>query len=175
MATTANTPNPTLSSDVAIKGENLTYRRFAFVDAEGKIDPAKTKLSSSDKTIETLKENKEYGLAGEFTVKSYSVGSLEGFKELIPDEEEQVNIINRGIAAKFNAKISPMLKEFDETSNQFVFSETADVVETIDMLREVTNRKLGAQEKAIKTIAALNGFSEEQIRAALASLMAASQ
>ena len=173
MATTANTP--ALSSDVAVKSENLTYRRFAFVDAEGKIDPQKTKLSSSDKTVETLKDNKEYAVAGEFTVISYSVGSEEGFLELIPDADERVNIINRGIAAKFNAKVSPMLKEYDETTNNFVFGETSDPVETIDMLREVTNRKLGAQEKAIKTIAALNGFSEEQIRAALASLMQASQ
>jgi len=177
MSTTETTPNLTepTTSDVAVKSENMTYRRFASINSEGKVDDSKTKLSSSDKTVETLKDNKEYQLAGAFTVKYYSVGSQEGFESLIPDAEERVNIINKGIAAKFNAKVSGALKEFDETKNEFVFAETAEPIDTIEWLREPTNRKLSPLEKSLTGLAASTGLDLAALRQMIANMAAGNQ
>jgi hypothetical protein len=173
MSTVAVTP----STDIAIKPENIEYKVYVKLDGEGKVIEKETVYSSSAKQIEKLdaevaKPDASIVLAKAQTVKTYKVGSIEGLRELIGDEEEAVNIINRGLAQKFNQKISEYLTDFDSTKQAFVNDQTDEVFDSKELLQEPTQRRnLSPTEKLAKAVKNA-GFDEATILALLASLQA---
>ena len=174
---TATLVNDTASTDVAIKPENVTYSVFVKVDAEGKVLPKETVYTASEKQIEKYSAaDSGYSLAKTQTVRVYKAGTVEGFVELIGDNEEAVNIINRGVAQKTNQKISEFLTSFDETTQQFVNPQSDDVIDTRDMLQEPTQRRnLSPTDKAVRALKQIPGFDNDKIMAILAQLQSASQ
>jgi hypothetical protein len=167
------------SADVAIKSEVLAYKAFIAVNPDtGAVNPDDIKVvkeSAADKKGDALSKNDKYTLGLEANIKSYSVGSDEGFVALIPDAEERLNIINKGIASKFSSKINAMLKDFDESKNAFVFEPTAEPFDSIELLREGTQRRnLSPMERLEKTLRS-GPYTEDQIAAVLAAMAAAAQ
>ncbi len=175
MGTTAVT-NDTTSSDVAIKPENITYNVYVKLNAEGKVDVKETVYTASEKQIEKYnKPDSGFSLAKTQTIRVYKAGTVDGFVTLIGDNEEAVNIINRGLAKKTNQKIADFLTGFDETTQSFVNDQTDEVVDTRDMLQEPTQRRnLSPTEKAVRALKQIPGFDNDKIMQILAQLQSAS-
>jgi hypothetical protein len=149
MATATLTPTSTGQS---IKTSNETYRTYVQLDAEGK-KIVKTSFGTAGKDnafwnkLDAPDSGFQIGL--EQTVKRYKAGSVEGCSEIIPDPDEFVNIFNRGLDQKFNQKINGVLTETTDDATQLAFNPQADAFDTIDLLREPTQRRnLSDNEKA---------------------------
>lgn len=172
---TAVVSNEATSTDVAIKPDNVTYHVFVKTDAEGKVQPKETVYTSSEKQVEKYAAaDSGYTLAKSQTLRTYKVGTVEGFVELINDNEEAINIINRGVAQKTNQKINDFLTSFDETTQQFTNPESEDVIDTRDMLQEPTQRRnLSTTDKVIRALKAIPGVDNDKIMQILAQLQTA--
>jgi hypothetical protein len=174
MSTSVVTNDATASStDIAIKPENVEFKRFVKLDSEGKVDSSakgSIAFSSGGKKLELLESNKDYTPAGTFTIRVYGIGTLDGLAELIGDNEEAVNIVNRGLTQKTNQKISEFLTSFDDVAQTFTNQESADVVDTREMLQEATQRRnLSMTDKAVKALTNA-GYDQAKIMAILAQL-----
>lgn len=166
------------SADIAIKSENITYNVYVKVGQDGKVDPevkGSVVYTSNEKTIKEYdKPDSGYTLAKTQTVRTYKAGTVQGFVDLIGDEEEAVNIINRGLTQKSNQKVSEYLTDFDVATQAFV-NQSEDVFDSREALQEATQRRnLSPLEKAQKAIRQIPGYQNIDIAALLQQLQAAS-
>lgn len=156
----------------AIKNENINFAVVVKLDAEGKILPKSVRHTSSEKDIAAL-ESVEYKgdetIAFKQTVIAPRAGTIEGFAELITDKEEQLNIINKGLAAKFNQKIRTALIELDE-NGALAFQPVEPTYDATALVQEAALRtNMSPTDKAIKM---LSGLSPEMQAAILAQFAA---
>jgi hypothetical protein len=173
MSTSAVINPSTTSATLPVKNEIVNFAVVYTLDAEGKIK--KVRHTSSEKDITALQAEGYTGdesIAFLQAVTSYKVGTLEGFEQLIPDAEERLNIINKGIGSKFNQKIKTVLTEQDEAGN-LAFQPVEPSYDALALLQEAALRtNLSPTDKAIKMLA---GLPEEMRAAILAQFAAAGQ
>ena len=146
------------TGSLPISPSNETYRAYVKLDDKGKVDDVRVVTAGKDgatwKELDkpTKPENKDYVLAIEQTFRTYKVSSIEAFLELIGSRDEAVNVANAAIAAKTNRKINAYLKELNDDETNLK-AEPIEVVDTIDMLQEATQRKnLSPMEKTQKFV-----------------------
>lgn len=178
------------SAALPVKNELVNFAVVVELDAESKI--SKVRHTSSEKDIANLK-NPFYGqaigadgkerdpkvvakenevIAFEQAVQSYKLGTLEGFEQLIPDADERLNIINKGLGSKFNQKIKTVLTELDESKN-LVFQPVDPSYDALSLLQEAALRtNLSPFDKAYKQLA---GLPEDMRAAIIAAFAAAGQ
>jgi hypothetical protein len=174
MSTSAVISSPSnTSATLPVKTELVTFAIVVTLDAEGAI--AKVRHTSSEKDIAALEAEGYAGgevIAVKQDVQAYKIGTLEGFEQLIPDAEERLNIINKGLGSKFNQKIKTVLTEIDETKN-LVFQPVTPFYDSLALLQEAALRtNMSPTDKAIKMLA---GLPEDMRAAILAQFAAAGQ
>jgi hypothetical protein len=156
--------SPNTSAALPVKNELVNFAVVVTLDAESKI--SKVRHTSSEKDITALKAPDYKGdevIAFEQSVQTYKIGTLEGFEQLIPDADERLNIINKGIGSKFNQKIKTVLTEVDDSKN-LVFQPVEPFYDALSLIQEAALRtNLSPTDKAIKMLAGL----PEEMRAAI--------
>jgi len=171
MSTSAVVPSETPVS-IAVSPELITFAVYTveteIKNADNTVSKAVAlKHTSSDKEITKSKEDGTFLF--EQSVTAYRVGSLEGLTELVPDAEEAVNIINRGIQQKFNQKVKAFLTEVDAEGNP-VFQQVEGAFDSKDWIQAETKRRnLSDTEKAMKFVNNL----DPALKAMLAQMLAA--
>lgn len=184
--------NENATSTVDIKTENTEYRVYANLDSDGKVIQSKpgsfdyelVSVQDFDKWEKARAEKNEKAgkgvttqLALQQSVRKYKTGSTTALHSLINDEEEENNIINRGIAAKFSQKVNSKLLETDDEGN-LVFQPVEGVFDSLEWLQEETKRRnLSPLEKVErdlkKNVANLSEDDKAKIQAMLAALVGA--
>jgi len=159
---------------VDIKTENQEYRVYVTLKEDGQSIKDKSVVSVND-FEDWQKKHPDETLAIQQSIRKYRFGSVEAFLKTIDDEEEAVNIINRGVAAKFSQKLNAKLLETDETGN-LAFQPVEGVYDSLEWLQEETKRKnLTPIEKVErdlkKNLSALSGDDVAKLQAMLQSLM----
>ena len=166
MSTSATIPNPNTVAAPAIKNELVTFAVVVELNSEGKIDPKKVRHTSSEKDIAALEAADYKGIetiAFKQVVNKPSLGSETGFADLITDPEVRLDIINKGIASKFNQKIRTTLIELDEAGN-LAFQPVEPSYDATALVQEAALRtNMSPTDKAIKMLANL----PEDMRAAI--------
>jgi len=169
MAVEITSPN-TLSA-MPVKNEILNFAVIVKLDETGKI--VKVRHSSNEKAIAEVESgaNKESEvIAFKQAVISPTVGTLDGFAELVPDAEERLNIINRGIGAKFNQKIRTTLIEQDEAGN-LAFQPVEPTFDATYLVAAAAERQnMSPTDKAMKVLGALDPEVLKGILAQFAAL-----
>ena len=148
--------NAVTSNDVDIKTSNETYRVYVKLDDKGKIIDKETKMSSAGKdnsAWDKLSKEPGYTLALEQTLKSYRAGTWAGAALIITDEDERVNIFNRGLLQKFGQKATGLLTELNDDETNLKFDPIAGAYDMIDLLNEETKRRnLSPTDKAAAAV-----------------------
>lgn len=159
MATNATIPAANTLTAMPIKNETITFAVVVKMGEDGKILPKSVRHTSSEKDIASLEAPDYKGdevIAFKQPVSKPSVGTLEGFEELIPDADERLNIINKGISSKFNQKIRTTLIELDEAGN-LAFQVVEPVYDATPLVQACAERvNLSPTEKAMKVLGALD-------------------
>jgi hypothetical protein len=157
------------SEAIPFTSENIDARVYLKPATTPDTQPKVTLLTGNFQKFEESEEGKEFTLVISQSIKTYKASTLDGIKQLLDnDEEEAVNIFNRGLAQKFNQKLNSNLKELD-AQGQPVFQPT-DLVDSIEWIREATKRStMTPTEKAVKALAAA-GFTPETIAAMFAAV-----
>lgn len=181
MSTFATIPAQNTVATPAIKNENVNFAVVVKLDTEGKIVPKSVRHTSSEADIYNLEGMDKNGkpvdggykgdeiIAFKQTVIKPSAGTLDGFEALISDPEERLNIINKGLSAKFNQKIRTALIEQDETG-ALVFTPVEPTYDATALVQEATTRvSLSPMDKAKKALDAL----PEDMRALILAQFAA--
>lgn len=160
-------------ADQSVKSDTVVYRRYIKGTPNAK-DANKTdwevKIISAP-TEANDKQMAESGFTpqGEQSVIVQRAGTADGFAQIVPDEEERVNIFNRGLSQKLSQKLTAALTETkDDGSPDFTFTEEAfNPTELINAA--TTRRNLTPSERAIKMLK-MSGLSESQITAMIAAM-----
>lgn len=171
------------SAVIPVTRSNVTFA-VVFESVDGKI--TKKRHTSSVKDINELKGIGEKGeavpytgkeaIAFEQTVVKSKVNTMAGFEELVPDSEERLNIINKGLDSKFNQNIRSLLIDTNEADTEFSFVPVEPVYDaTAIYAQEAKRTTLNPLDRAMKTILGGNLSADmiASIQAALASLQAA--
>jgi len=142
------------SSSVDIKTFNETYRVYVKLGPDGKIVEKTMSSSGKDGSAwEKLSKEPDNNLALEQTLKTYRAGTWAGAALLIEDEEERVNIFNRGIIQKFGQKALALLTELTEDGTNLKFDPISGAYDMLDLLNEETKRRnLSPDDKARKSL-----------------------
>jgi|ERR1700688_3447033 len=156
-----------------VKNEIVNFAVIVKLDDTGKI--VKVRHSSSEKVIAEVEtgENKDNeSIAFKQAVISPTVGTIEGFAELVPDADERLNIIKKGIGAKFNQKIRTTLIELDNEGN-LAFQPVEPTFDATYLVAEAAERQnMSPTDKAMKVLGALD---PEVLKGILAQFAALSQ
>jgi hypothetical protein len=184
MSTTAVIPSNDTVAAMPIKKENILFAVVFAVDetgspkrdAKGVVMPPRHTSSENDikaleaaDYLEKTPADKRELIAFKQVVVKPSAGTLEGYAQLITDPDEQLNIINKGIASKFNQKIRTKLIEQNEDGT-LVFQPTDGSYDATELVQEVTQRvSLSPTDKALK---ALSSLSPENLAAVMAQFQA---
>lgn len=166
------------SATLGIKRDTVNFAVVITVGEDGKI--SKVRHTSSEKDINELKGIDKDGkpapytgkeqIAFEQSVISYRLADLKSFEELIPDGDERLNIINKGIGSKFNQKIRTLLIEQDEAGN-LAFQPVEPTYDALSLVQEPAQRvNQTPMERALKT---LSGLDPQMLAAVMAQLQAA--
>jgi len=178
MSTTAVIPSPNSVAALPVKNENVNFAVVVKLDEAQKI--TSVRHTSSEKDITNL-ESPEYPItpkekaepetiAFKQTVIKPSAGTLEGFEQLIPDAEERLSIINKGLSAKFNQKIRTVLVEQDEAGN-LAFQPVEPTYDGTSLVQEASQRvSASPTDKAIKMLGSLSPEMLQQILAQFAAI-----
>lgn len=183
MSTTATILDQSATSAVLpITRSNVTFAVVAEV-TDGKI--TKKRHTSSTNDINELKGIGPKGeptpytgkeiIAFEQTVVKSKVNSLEGFAELVPDAEERINIINKGLDSKFNQLIRGILIDTNEADTEFTFQPVEPVYDATPLYAQEAKRvSMNPLDRALKVITGGNLTPEMivAIQAALANMQA---
>ena len=178
----------TSTDALAIINTNVEYRVYALIDSDGNVkDRQLVSASQSDPDFKKYEERyaesqaklpAEKQLTAQLeaaqTIAKPKFGSVESFMDYIDDPEEAMNIINRGVASKFNQKINSSLMETSEDGSlAFPFSD--GVFDPRELIQESTRRRsMSPAEKAVKALKQA-GFKEEDVLKMLAQLQASAE
>lgn len=143
---------------IDIKASNETYRVYVKLGEDGKIIDKETRVSTAGKdnsAWDKLDKDTNYKLALEQSIKVYRAGTWAGAKQLIEDEEEAVNIFNRGAVQKQGQKIIGLLTELDDSGTNLKFDPTPGAYDMFELLNEETKRRnLSPEDKAANNLRA---------------------
>ena len=187
MSTVAVISEQNTNAAVPIKKENVNFAVVFEVDEHGvPVRDAKGNVkaprhTSSENDIKNLKspeypkteaekKNPEM-IAFEQTVVRPIAGSIEGFLSLIVDKDEQLNIINKGLASKFNQKIRTKLIEQNEDGS-LTFQPTDTAYDATELVQEAAQRVSLSPEDKVRKMIASSGLSAEALAAIVAQFQA---
>lgn len=168
------------SAALPVKKEVVTFAVVAVVE-NGKI--VKKRHTSSENDIKDL-ERPDYGkdkdgnaiakenevIAFKQPVVKSKLGTLAGFEELVPDESVRLDIINKGLDAKFNQQIRTLLIETNEADTEFTFQPVEPTYDATDIYnKEPLRTTQSPMDKATKILAGL----PPEMRAAILAQFAA--
>ncbi len=156
---------PSEQSSAHITTDSVKFRTYGAYDSEGKpvgVDadgkPTATKPSTSRETNDNkgwdAQEKKGATLLSENEYRWYNLLHEEGFADLVPDAEQRLYIIQKGLDQLQTAAVNAAQNEVDENTKQLLNNGI-----TID-LREAINtppsrRVLTDEQKFLKTINAI--------------------
>lgn len=181
---------------IPVKKETVTFAVVVTTDEHGKI--TSTRATSREKDIANLERTTPvpYGkmkdpndpnsglvdnpketevIAFKQNVIRPLAGTIEGFAEIVPDVDVQLEIINTGIRAKWNSKVLTALTELDAEGN-LAFTPVEPNYDGSPLVAVASERaaKLTDGEKAFKAIANIKDPNLlAQLQAMIASLTAA--
>jgi hypothetical protein len=162
--------------DLAIKPEIVTFGLIAIQVPDGTDTAGEPKFrtefkaASREKEIATAKENNTLVFEQSFSYDK--AGSYEGLAQVIKDPEELLSIFNAGLKVKFNQKVVALMTEVDEEGNP-AFQPVEGSFDMRDSLNEPAQRRsLSPIDKAIRTLKAIPGMSDDAINSIVASLRA---
>lgn len=157
-AVTDNAASTVNSNAVDIKASNETYRVYVKLGEDGKIIDKDTRVSTAGKdnsAWDKLDKDTNYKLALEQSIKVYRAGTWSGATQLVEDEEERVNVFNRGAVQKQGQKIINLLTELDESGTNLKFDPTPGAYDMFELLNEETKRRnLSPEDKAANNLRA---------------------
>ena len=167
-------------TDVSVKTENVDYVRLVKMNSEGvvekvsnKNDPSGIKYAAAgSEQITKLKES-GYVEADTNTFTTYKIGTLSGLSDLIGDEEEAVNVAQRGVSQKISQKIAAFLTEYDYENQKFVNETVEGAIDTREFLQEPTQRRSLTQGEKLVRDMKKSGYADEMIALVLKTLQAA--
>lgn len=147
----------TANSSANITAERIVYRTYGTLDNEGKITGvggakavAVQRETSDHKNWDSL-EAKGGQVLAENTYTFYAVNNEQGFLDLVPDSEQRVYIIQKGLDAIQNAAVASKQKETDETEKTFTYNgQVLDLKEDINTPPQ--RRSLSDDQKLAKML-----------------------
>lgn len=158
--------------DMSIKTENVTYTVLVKLNDEGAVTKGNIKYASGDEQIAKLKEN-GFIEAFQQTFLTYKIGTLQGLSDLIGDDEEAVNVAQRGVAQKTSQKIASYLTDYDYEAQKFLNEPVEGTFDTRELLQEATQRRSLTQGEKLVRDMKKSGYADEQIALVLKTLQAA--
>jgi len=178
-------PQPQSSKDLSV--DKKTYRTYgvAVTNEKGKdeykalgtknSDGTAGKLLETPRILAETQDKKAWAKAeedgntrlSENTYVFYTLETLDGFSELIPDEEQRLFIVNKGIQALQTQKANQLQAELDETET--LFAHDGETIDLRDYLNESPKRKVGGSP--LKKLAGMLGqLSAEDLAKLIAGL-----
>jgi len=147
--------------------EKVTYRTYVKLNDKGEIEEKNSKQEASAKNKDGLAKNwekleeKGYTVWNENEFLKYTVNSVAGFNELVPDEEQRVYIIQAGLNYVQNAKANVKMTETVEgDDNTPAYNgRTIDLKDEIN--KEPSKRSLTDLQKVERTLKGMNLSAEE--------------
>jgi len=174
MSTSAVLSSQDTSAAMPIKNDTITFAVVVKLNDQSKIESVRH--TSSEKDIAKLEASDYVGgevIAFKQVVQKPTAGTLDGFFQLVPDTETQLDIINKGINAKFNQKIRTTLIEQDDAGN-LVFQPTDAAYDATALIQAASERTYATPfDKALKAIANLDPAMKAAILAQLQAVAAA--
>lgn len=176
--------NNSNSNAVDIKASNETYRVYVKLGDDGKIIDKETRVSTAGKdnsAWDKLDKDTNYKLALEQSIKIYRAGTWSGATQLIEDEEERVNVFNRGGIQKQGQKIINLLTELTDDGTNLKFDPTPGAYDMFELLNEETKRRnLSPEDKAANNLRAavkamFPSLEGDQLEAKLAAMFGVMQ
>ncbi len=176
MSTTTTIPS---SSGLAISYSLSTRARIAYnvVGEDGKDNWIRKEVPEEEaKKVETSAEFEVKGVKYPAlveviqTFKVPSANTLEGIQQLVPDEEEIVNLFSGGLSVKLGNKIRSRLMATDDDGN-FTFEPTEQPFDMTADAAIKTNRRLTEDEKLQKSLQEVQ-LTPEKIQELMAVLQA---
>lgn len=164
------------TSTHGVTSEPRTYRVYGIIKEDGTYasaggDKVIIAAETADgKRWKSAEENKNTVL-NEVQFTFYSVESIDGFKELVPDAEQQIYLINRGLSTLQTSKANQLVSEVDEQSKEFKYSGVN--FDLRDVINETPKRQsMTDTQKILKQVSALDPEEVAKLMAALAAMQA---
>lgn len=151
--------------------ENIDYRTYGSLNEKGEPDKEVVRRQSADG--ETWKELESKGLVKlvENTFTWYTLQSEDGFAELVPDAEQRVAIINKGLNAIQTATANQTMVKWDKESASYVTNgETIDLREAIN--EPINRRNMTPVQKVASQLKALSVDQRTQLMQMLQAQLA---
>jgi hypothetical protein len=188
MSTTETVPTSATGTDVENSSANLTtelvtYRTYGAFDANSQAVGVKedktlggkpsVQSQSNDGKNWQAAEARGATVLNENAYRFYKLNSIAGFHDLVPDAEQQVYIIQKGIDAIQTSAANRLQMELEEKKGKDDPDVFANNGETID-LREYINtppqrRNLTDEQKFLKAVSVI---SPDKVAAMIAALQA---
>jgi hypothetical protein len=158
----------TTESSLHISKENIIYRTYGSLDEKGlPVGTAVRRQSADGKVWEEMEKAGKTRLV-ENTFIWYTLLDEAGFGELVPDAEQRLAIINKGINALQTAAANQTQVDFDKEAGQYTTND--ELIDLRDAINEpISKRGQSPLQKASNVIKSLSPEMQAQL---LAQLMA---
>lgn len=182
MSTQTNIPQPTNGSTTELEwwqsptdqhvSDNISCENYTLVVGYTKDEAAKEAVKQGDGKLSAKPEGEDTEEAiakGEFveafrqTFRQYFPSNLDGVNELIPDDEEKVNLVYNSLKVKEANKARALVCSK-------AFSPVEHVIDLFEVSGQKSERRLSAFEKTEKEI--FSNFSEADRKKLLEKLLA---
>lgn len=164
----------TSDSTANIITEITKYRAYGKygVNDKGETTVEALSVMGETKDQKNWKAAEEKGLTvlNETDIKFYSVSNEQGFIDLVPDADQRVYLINKGIAAVQSAAANAAMKDTDDKG---VFVNNGQSVDLRDAINKAPERQvLSPEQKALKAFGALDAGAQARMLESLKALLA---
>ena len=168
-APVADAPAESTSSANVTK-ENIVYRTYGSLDDKGQPIGTAVRRQSQDGSVWEQMEKDGKTRLVENTFIWYTLTNEEGFADLVPDADQRLAIINKGINALQTARANQTQADFDKEAGQYVTSD--QIVDLIDVINEpISKRGQSPLQKALGTLKTLNAADKAQALAAFLKML----
>ena len=162
------TPESTSSANVT--KENIIYRTYGSLDDKGQPVGTAVRRQSQDGSVWEQMEKDGKTRLVENTFIWYTLTNEEGFSDLVPDADQRLAIINKGINALQTARANQTQVDFDKEAGQYVTND--QIVDLIDAINEpISKRGQSPLQKALGTLKTLNAADKAQALAAFLKML----
>jgi hypothetical protein len=158
------------TSSANVTKENIIYRTYGTLDEKGQPVGAAVRRQSQDGAVWEQMEKDGKTRLCENTYIWYTLTNEEGFADLVPDMDQRLAIINKGINALQTARANQTQADFDKEAGQYVTND--QIVDLIDAINEpISKRGQSPLQKALGTLKTLNAADKAQALAAFLKML----
>ena len=158
------------TSSANVTKENIIYRTYGLLDEKGQPVGAAVRRQSQDGAVWEQMEKDGKTRLCENTYIWYTLTNEEGFTDLVPDADQRLAIINKGINALQTARANQTQADFDKEAGQYVTND--QIVDLIDAINEpISKRGQSPLQKALGTLKTLNATDKAQALAAFLKML----